>query len=256
MASASSSSTSTGPTWSATAAPGCILFRSSTARCGCQRPATPRQVELHELSSLPIGTGDPEADGFDQRTLVAARGVVVEARLPWALLGFSDPSSLKLLVEHPTRGAETTDARPVRSGIIAGNDPVLVSNAYEWKPWDAVIWHERRRAGFDDLGATMRELSSTSSGTACGSATSPTERANTAPSAATVEARSRWRRSTASMAAGSGGSVPVAPTPIVSGRTTGTAASPGSQTVASTAGRPAKSSAACRTAVRETSEPS
>jgi hypothetical protein len=63
-----------------------------------------RPVELHEISSLPIGTGDPEADEFDQRTLVAARGKVVEARLPWALLGFSDPSSLKLVVEHPTRG--------------------------------------------------------------------------------------------------------------------------------------------------------
>src|SRR5829696_4035175 len=46
------------------------------------------------------------------------------------------------------------------------------------------------------------------------------------------------------------------PTPMVSGRAMVTAASPGSQTVASTAGRPAKSSAACRTAARETSEPS
>jgi GH15 family glucan-1,4-alpha-glucosidase len=43
---------------------------------------------------------------------------------------------------------------------------------------------------------------------------------------------------------------------MVSGRPTGIAARPGSQTVASTAGRPAKSSAACRTAARETSEPS
>ena len=123
-----------------------------------------RPVELHEISSLPIGTGDPEADGFDQRTLVSARGKVVEARLPWALLGFSDPSSLKLVVEHPAGEAETTDALPVRTGIVAGDDPVLVSSAYEWEPWDTVSWHERRKSGFDDLGAAMRELSQPPSG--------------------------------------------------------------------------------------------
>ena len=118
-----------------------------------------RPVELHEIASLPIGTGDPDADGFDQRTLVAARGQVVEVRLPWALLGFSDPSSLKLFVEHPTRETETTDALPIRAGIVAGDDPVLTTSPYTWEAWNAVTWHERRKAGFDDLGAAMRELS-------------------------------------------------------------------------------------------------
>ena len=98
-------------------------------------------------------SAEPTTPGFDQRTLVAARGQVVEVRLPWALLGFSDPSSLKLFVEHPTRETETTDALPIRAGIVAGDDPVLTTSPYTWEAWNAVTWHERRKAGFDDLGA-------------------------------------------------------------------------------------------------------
>ena len=121
-------------------------------------------VELHEITALPIGTGDPEAEGFDQRTLVAASGTVVEARLPWALLGYADPSSLKLFVEHPEEPTSTTDAGPIRAAIVAGDDPVLTTSEYGWEAWQAVTWHERRKAGFDDLAATMRELSEPAGG--------------------------------------------------------------------------------------------
>jgi hypothetical protein len=55
-----------------------------------------RPVEVHELGNLPIGSGDPGSPDFDSRTLVA-KGNVVEVRLPWALLGYADPSSLMLL---------------------------------------------------------------------------------------------------------------------------------------------------------------
>src|SRR4051794_13810071 len=95
---------------------------------------------------------------------------------------------------------------------------------------------------------------SSSSGTACGSAAKPSERASSAPSSATREACSRWTLSTVSTVSRSGGigSIPI---PMPSGGT-GIAASPGSHTVATTAGRAGKSSAARLTAAFDSSEPS
>jgi hypothetical protein len=124
-------------------------------------PATgeKRPVELHELGNLPIGGGDPEADDFDSRTLVAAKGKVVEIRLPWALLGFADPSSLKLYEEQPDGATKTVDARRVGIAVLSEGTALLETSGYAWDPWQRVDSHERRKAGFDGLGEAMRELS-------------------------------------------------------------------------------------------------
>src|SRR3954471_13569963 len=93
---------------------------------------------------------------------------------------------------------------------------------------------------------------SSSSGTAYASAARPSERASSAPSSATLEACSRCARSTVSTVPRSGGI-----TSIPSGSDViGSVASPGSHTVAIRAGRPANSSAACRRAPFDSSEPS
>jgi hypothetical protein len=124
-------------------------------------PATGEEqpVELNELANLPIGNADPESDDFDNRTLVAASGKVIELRLPWALLGLSDPSSLTLYVEHPKAATSTIKAE--RVGIaVATEGSLLQTSGYTWDPWQNVTWHERRKAGFD-LAHTMRRLSAT-----------------------------------------------------------------------------------------------
>jgi hypothetical protein len=113
-----------------------------------------RPVELHELESLQVADGET----FDQRTLVASTRDVVELRLPWALLGFADPSSLKLVVQHPQKPTSTQDAGPIGLAVVAGDDPVLTPSPYGWEPWQEIAWHERRKAGFDDLADTFRDL--------------------------------------------------------------------------------------------------
>jgi hypothetical protein len=35
----------------------------------------------------------------------------------------------------------------------------LSTSGYGWDPWQSVSWHERRKAGFDELAETMRQLS-------------------------------------------------------------------------------------------------
>jgi hypothetical protein len=132
-----------------------IVNRSYTEPAtGTNRPA-----EFHELDQLPIGTGDPSSKDFDARTLFAAGGKVVEARLPWALLGYSDPSSLKLFEEHSEGPTTTFEASRVGIAVLSEGANLLTTSGYAWEPWQQVTWNERRKAGFDGLASTMRELS-------------------------------------------------------------------------------------------------
>jgi hypothetical protein len=124
-------------------------------------PATgeKRPVELHALGNLPIGSGDPSSPDFDSRTLVAAKGKVVEVRLPWALLGYSDPSSLMLYVAHPNGTTTTMKAGRIGIAVLSNGSALLKTSGYTWAPWQSVTWHERKKAGFGGLARTMRELS-------------------------------------------------------------------------------------------------
>jgi hypothetical protein len=115
-------------------------------------------AEFHELGKFPFGSTGPENDDFDARAVVAAAGKVVELRMPWALLGFSDPS-LTLYDEQPKGPTKTLKAGRVGIAVLADGDPLLETNGYAWEPWQGVTWHERRKQGFDELAKTMRELS-------------------------------------------------------------------------------------------------
>jgi hypothetical protein len=79
-------------------------------------------------------------------------------RLPWALLGYSDPSSLTLFEERPEGPARTRRAGRVGIAVLSDGSPLLTTSGYTWEPWQAVAWHERNKAGFDELASTMREL--------------------------------------------------------------------------------------------------
>jgi hypothetical protein len=59
-------------------------------------------------------------------------------------------------VEHPEAPTSTEDALPIRVAVVAGDDPVLVATPYAWDPWQAVTWHERRKARSDELARAMR----------------------------------------------------------------------------------------------------
>jgi hypothetical protein len=116
-------------------------------------------VELHELDNLPIGNGDPSSSDFDNRTLAAAQGIVVEVRLPWALLGYADPSSVTLYEAHPDGRVTTLTAGRVGIAVLSDGSSLLSTTGYAWGPWQSVTWHERKKAGFDELANTMRQLS-------------------------------------------------------------------------------------------------
>jgi hypothetical protein len=75
------------------------------------------------------------------------------------LLGYADPSSLKLFVEHPKSATTTIDSGRVGIAVLSEGSPLLTTRGYAWEPWQQVAWNERKKAGFDGLANTMRELS-------------------------------------------------------------------------------------------------
>jgi hypothetical protein len=112
-------------------------------------------IELQDLSRHPW-RGEEE----DSRTLGAREQQVVELRIPWALLGFADPSSRTLVSPRPdgisteqlppgaTLGVEVFDRNGDQLGEAVGG--------YGWEPWQSVSWSERPKAGADGLGEAFR----------------------------------------------------------------------------------------------------
>jgi hypothetical protein len=120
-----------------------------------------RPVETADISALRWGTTDPRLPSFDDRNLVMGRGGVLELRLPWSMLGLSDPSSRRVVMPRPDG---TVASRPVgRVGIaIAGPGTGLTRTAgYAWSGWQSVAWHERRKAGWSILRSVFATVAGT-----------------------------------------------------------------------------------------------
>jgi hypothetical protein len=114
-------------------------------------------IESFDVGDLRSGTADPASPRFDCRVVWAA-GDCIELRLPYELIGFSDPSSNQALVVH-TDGRLTTRTEP-RVGIdIAVGGKLAVTKGYGWDPWQKVGWHERPKAGVAAYAAAVRDVS-------------------------------------------------------------------------------------------------
>jgi hypothetical protein len=76
---------------------------------------------------------------------------VLELRLPWALLGYADPSSHRALRGKPGGGMEAVRTGRVGITVQVGDAPPLRTAGYDWDPWSRASWHERRKASWPVL---------------------------------------------------------------------------------------------------------
>jgi len=115
------------------------------------------ETEMFDVSELIVAPTDPAADGFDARAHLWAGADDVALRLPWGLLGFSDPSSLQALSPSPD-GAIAAVATPgVELTVTTGTgDPVTVQIA--WEPWQSVTWTERLKDGAELFSAAVLDV--------------------------------------------------------------------------------------------------
>lgn len=115
-------------------------------------------IEWHDLNPLPTGSSRPDDPGFDSRTVWAAQETTIELRVPWSMVGLSDPSSRAALVVSNDGALSTVEVE--RMGItVAAGQTGEVTNGYAWEPWNAVSWHERPKVGLDLFVAAVEEVS-------------------------------------------------------------------------------------------------
>jgi hypothetical protein len=113
-------------------------------------------AESVAVGELRYGTSDSNDPAFDSRSVWAA-GEVVELRLPWEMIGFSDPSSLRALQLEPDGTLTTVPVRRVGIAVAVGRS-LSVTRGYSWDPWQRVTWHERLKAGLGAFADAVRNV--------------------------------------------------------------------------------------------------
>ncbi len=117
----------------------------------------PLPAEEQEVGLLRPGTTDPEAGAFDSLAMWHEDEHVLTLRLPWATVGFADPSSNLALVVGPDGALQTREVE--RIGISIGLGTELVETAgYTWEPWQLPSWHERPKAGLEAFADAVADV--------------------------------------------------------------------------------------------------
>lgn len=122
-------------------------------------PQTQREFpfEEYEAGVMKPGITDPSDPRYDSLSDWYAEGDVLEVRIPWTLLGYTDPSSLRVW-DYPfevngieaVRNDELRIYPTVRSE--GGTQSVDVEPlSYSWEGWDVPIYHERKKKSYEIL---------------------------------------------------------------------------------------------------------
>jgi hypothetical protein len=125
---------------------GWLRYRLNTNR-DLVVPSTGERLpaEFVDVGVLRYGRWDPHERGSDSRALWYLDGSDVVVRVPWALAGFADPSSKRVLVP---KGHEPTTVEVTGLGLVISRDGVdRDAGTLTWDTWQRVGYSERLKAG-------------------------------------------------------------------------------------------------------------
>jgi len=111
-------------------------------------PSTGQRLAAEVIApgEMVFGTTDPMDEGFDSRSTWSAQDRVIEIRVPYQAVGFSDPSSLQAYRIDADGSVGTETVERVDITIVVG-DEVFETSGYAWEPWQTPSWHERAKDG-------------------------------------------------------------------------------------------------------------
>jgi hypothetical protein len=120
--------------------------------------------EEMQTGHLNRGTTDPKDPKFDSSALMQIKGSVIEMRIPWMLLGFTDPSALSVMAYPDSKGSLNSvktkgirlipwitnriDDKVVGLGDEGTVYPVTQRLVFTWKGWNEAIYHEREKISY------------------------------------------------------------------------------------------------------------
>ncbi len=123
-------------------------------------PQTEERIPFEEIEvgKMRYGNSNPSSPEFDNLADWYVKGDVLEVRIPWMLLGFTDPSSLSVWdYPYEANGFEPVETDEVRvypavrpeGGAPQREVPPL---SYSWEGWEQPTYHERKKESFEPLG--------------------------------------------------------------------------------------------------------
>lgn len=121
-------------------------------------PGTKEEIpfEQIEVGEMRQGITDPSSEEFNNLADWYAEGNVMEIRIPWMLLGFTDPSRHlvwnDLYEAEKLEPAKTEGLRIYPSTSSSGDGTQeVVPLRYNWDDWDDPNYHERKKKSFEIL---------------------------------------------------------------------------------------------------------
>ncbi|NGZ76223.1 hypothetical protein [Saccharibacillus alkalitolerans] len=129
--------------------------------------------EAFNVGKLHWGTNDPDSERFNNLSDWYIQGDTLELRIPWMLLGFTDPSQLKVW-EYPyeTDAITPIDTDGVSVSAVLSSPEAKASGIaapksrpYTWDAWDLPAYHERPKKSFDILKDAFAEYDKPVKGT-------------------------------------------------------------------------------------------
>ncbi len=130
-----------------------------------------------QMGELRRGTTDPADPNYNSLAMWQAKGNVVEMRIPWMLLGFSDPSSLNVInYANDGKKLQTENVDGIHlvpwmvdgqtnqvKGLGDGKAAADVSKMpmYTWEPWDEAHFQERLKKSYAIMQKAFREIPET-----------------------------------------------------------------------------------------------
>ncbi len=118
------------------------------------------------VGDLKKGSTDPDSKNFDSHILWEAQDKTIELKIPWAMLGFSDPSQREAVSYESAEKDKRTFVTEKTKGIrilpwileqntetakgLGNKDPVPVSElpTYHWKTWDDADYYEHLKSSY------------------------------------------------------------------------------------------------------------
>ena len=119
-------------------------------------PQTKRKIpfEDYEVGKMKPGITDPSDPDYNSLADWYARGDVLEVRIPWTMLGYTDPSTLRVW-DYPYKadGINSVTADGLRI-YPTDRNPDQTSHEeiepldYSWEGWDQPTYHERKKQSY------------------------------------------------------------------------------------------------------------
>lgn len=126
-------------------------------------PASRESIPFEEIEvgHLLAGVTDPASQDYNSLADFYCSGEVLEVRLPWMLLGFTDPSSRQVWV-YPYRQKLpyfTCITSPgVKIQLLVGKNNLKPPVFYTWSSWDIPTYHERKKQSYYVIKSFLKQF--------------------------------------------------------------------------------------------------